>query len=119
MQCEAKQYDVGPECPGSFDGDLYVWAITWYEGGDYDGGGLAVSLRKDGSVDVWDLGHCSCYGPLEGPSETVSLEKFASYGKYDPVVPGKERTPQDCDYAMWQAIMAKAYEMEEVRRCSV
>jgi len=52
---------------------------------------------------------------LEGPSETVSLEKLISYGKYDPVVPGKERSPQDYDYTMWQTLMAKVYEMDEVK----
>jgi len=39
-----------------------VW--YWYQTGSYDGQGGMV-LRKDGKWYFHDLGHCSCYGPME------------------------------------------------------
>lgn len=58
-----------------YNTDDYVWIITDYITGDYYGDGEALGLRKDGKYDIWNLGHCSCYGPFEeGPVNTVSHE---------------------------------------------
>ena len=43
----------------------FEWLIHDYEIGCYDGSGQAVALGKDGRVWVKDLGHCSCYGPMD------------------------------------------------------
>ena len=52
--------------------------VTEYEIGCYDGYGHALSLNKDGSVNEYNLMHCSCYGPFENkPVGTwISLGAF-------------------------------------------
>lgn len=42
----------------------YDTLIVSYEYGCYEGDGYAIGVRAD-SVDIWSLGHCSCYGPSE------------------------------------------------------
>lgn len=78
MRC----FNVGPDDLTSdlaqFE-DRYEWVVYWYESGDYDGGGEAVALRKDGKIDVWNLSHCSCYGPLDEwdhKPDVYSVEEF-------------------------------------------
>ena len=39
-----------------------VW--YWYASGSYEGQGQ-ILMRKDDKYDIHDMGHCSCYGPLE------------------------------------------------------
>lgn len=63
--------DIG--CPV---GDNYVWLVYDYETGDYCGYGEAVALDKDGNIHIWNLGHCSCYGPFEESAEVVSKERY-------------------------------------------
>lgn len=62
------------EDPGQPEGELF-WFITDYESGCWDGCGAAVGF--DG-VDllVYNLGHCSCYGPLEGGPDKLSVERY-------------------------------------------
>lgn len=36
----------------------------WYQIGSYEGTGEAL-FRCDGQWFRWDMGHCSCFGPLE------------------------------------------------------
>jgi hypothetical protein len=53
---------------GSYD---YTDFIYLYYEGCYDGSGYGIGIHPDKSFDVWDLSHCSCYGPLDsGPSDT-------------------------------------------------
>lgn len=47
------------------DKEAYEYLIYNYELGDYDGSGAAVLKDKNGKFMLIDLGHCSCYGPLE------------------------------------------------------
>ena len=73
-----KIYNVGPDELSEWDFDDrlkegYVWFVYWYENGGYDGHGEAVALREDGTLDLHDLGHCSCYGPLEEWPSTVAM----------------------------------------------
>lgn len=44
-------------------------AWYWYATGSYEGSGQ-VLMRKGDEFDVHDMGHCSCYGPLEHASFT-------------------------------------------------
>ena len=78
-------FSVGPDELNKWDlqevnkfQDDYVWLVYWYEGGGYEGSGEAVALYKDGLLHCKNLGHCSCYGPMEGwGSENVmTIEKF-------------------------------------------
>jgi hypothetical protein len=41
----------------------HIW--YWYTTGSYEGAGRAVILLKNGKWKLLNLGHCSCYGPLE------------------------------------------------------
>ena len=57
-------------------GDLEEWEIEklnklgldeiwyWYGVGDYEGAGQLL-MRKGEKYDLHDMGHCSCYGPVE------------------------------------------------------
>lgn len=47
------------------EAEKYIWTVYWYESGCYEGSGEAVTLGKDGLLYCKDLGHCSCYGPME------------------------------------------------------
>ena len=53
----------------------YEWFVSWYESDPYDGRGEAVGY-KDGVLYFYDLGHCSCYGPLDSGPESVSVEVY-------------------------------------------
>ena len=39
-----------------------IW--YWYVTGWYEGGGRALVLWKDKTIGYYDLGHCSCSGPI-------------------------------------------------------
>lgn len=55
------------------------WLVYHYERGDYEGSGYAVS-SKDGVLREHNLGHCSCYGPVEQWGETeVPPEYFLEF----------------------------------------
>jgi hypothetical protein len=78
-----KIYNVGPDELSEWDfsdrlKDGYVWFVYFYEEGSYEGSGEAVALREDGTLDLHNLGHCSCYGPMEEWPSTVamSVEEF-------------------------------------------
>ena len=47
------------------DKEAYEYLIYNYEVGYYGGSGAAVLKDNDGKFILIDLGHCSCYGPLE------------------------------------------------------
>jgi hypothetical protein len=61
-------FHLGPNTPGVPDGD-FIWFISWYESTDWDGWGDGVGLHKDGELYFFNLGHCSCYGPLDSGIE--------------------------------------------------
>jgi hypothetical protein len=68
--CEYEMNVIKPE--------EYEWLVYEYNSDPYEGSGKAVALRKDGQLQYADLGHCSCYGPLEGwlGATPVSIEEF-------------------------------------------
>lgn len=52
--------------------DSFIFVVTDYWTGNWEGGGEAWSLseRADGAfVNYHNLGHCSCYGPLDNLTE--------------------------------------------------
>lgn len=64
-----------------------------YQTGDYEGHGWAVWKLPDGKFGYTDLGHCSCYGPVEDlksiPYTLDEIKLFAekNYGEYaSPVI---------------------------------
>lgn len=75
-------YNVGGDELGDYEldciGNDYDWFVYFYESGSYDGCGEAVGC-KDGFLYIYNLDHCSCFGPTEGNPEKVSVDKvFAS-----------------------------------------
>lgn len=55
----------------------YIWIVSDYQSGSYEGSGQAVALTTDGNLLVWEsLSHCSCYGPDECTFDTYSIEEF-------------------------------------------
>ncbi len=78
-----KVYNVGHEELDEYDleyldKEAYEYLIYNYESGDYEGDGAAVLKDKNGKFILIDLGHCSCYGPLEErvPKCIYSLEEI-------------------------------------------
>ncbi len=74
-------YQVGPDMPyGLSEDQKFAWVVIYYENGGYDGQGEAVALCKDdGLLYIKNLGHCSCYGPMDDGLEaggTMTVEKF-------------------------------------------
>lgn len=78
-----KIYNVGKDSLDKYDlkyldEEAYEYFIYSYEVGCYDGSGVAVLKDNNGKFILLDLGHCSCYGPLEecSPKCIYSLEKI-------------------------------------------
>lgn len=78
-----KIYNVGKDSLNKYDleyldKEAYEYLIYNYEAGDYQGDGAAVLKDNNGKFILIDLGHCSCYGPLEerNPKCIYSLEEI-------------------------------------------
>lgn len=76
-------YNVGRDSLDEYDlkyldKEAYEYLIYNYEVGYYGGSGAAVLKDNDGKFILIDLGHCSCYGPLEerDPKCIYSLEEI-------------------------------------------
>jgi len=46
-----------------------IW--YWYKSGSWEGMGQMI-LKDANGYYLWDLGHCSCYGPLDDIEEGLS-----------------------------------------------
>ena len=97
-------YNVGPDQLKDYDlayvkEDGYEWLIYWYEEGYYDGSGEAVALRKDGQLVIKNLGHCSCYGPMEDWETGATIVSVGEFLK-----------PKDSvhDITVMEAVMSEA-----------
>lgn len=53
----------------------YVWVVYHYENYGYEGEGELVGFDGE-NLDIYQLGHCSCYGPLDSSPETISKDKY-------------------------------------------
>lgn len=81
----AKIYKVGPDTiyeEAEIEKDeRFEWFVYSYSIDGYDGSGEAVALcKEDGYLHTWNLGHCSCYGPLDGwatGGTKVAVEEFS------------------------------------------
>lgn len=51
-----------------------TFVVYWYEQGSYDGSGMLFGRYDNGDIAFKDLGHCSCYGPMDKGCER--LEDF-------------------------------------------
>ena len=78
-----KIYNVGKDPLGEYDleyldKEVYEYFIYNYVGCGYDGIGAAVLKDNNGKFMFIDLGHCSCYGPIEYPNPKCiySLEEI-------------------------------------------
>ncbi len=68
-----KEFHFGNDDPGV--SPEYEWVVSHYDTGDWEGSGHAVAL-KDGTLFVWNCGHCSCYGPLEDPPDEYKVSSL-------------------------------------------
>lgn len=65
-----KIYNVGKSSLGEYDleyldKEVYEYLIYNYHYEEYEGSGAAVLKDKNGKFMFIELGHCSCYGPIE------------------------------------------------------
>ncbi len=111
-------YQVGPDKLSDYDlKDLEYeeleWFVFWYEEGSYEGTGLGAGLTKDGKIRYENLGHCSCYGPMENfpGAPEVSVEEFLTFAEYDTAVKRRRREEKDYDYEQWQKVVEKVKEL--------
>lgn len=81
---QVENWDNYPRIPCDLtEGHIYgnrnpgEWGVAAYFEDGYDGGGEAIFF-KDGKLDLYNLGHCSCYGPVETPVDTFTVEEFLS-----------------------------------------
>ncbi|MCE5269526.1 MAG: hypothetical protein LLG00_16745 [Planctomycetaceae bacterium] len=63
-----QEYQLGSDDP-DISGD-YDWVVHNYDAGDWSGSGTAAAY-KDGQLFMWNLGHCSCYGPTDDGPQVV------------------------------------------------
>ena len=60
----------------------FDWFVYDYKYECYEGNGIAVG-RVNGELRSFDLGHCSCYGPLDSNNySVVTLEELESDEMY-------------------------------------
>lgn len=78
-----KIYNVGKDALSEddleyLDEKVYEYLIYNYEIGYWEGDGAAVLKDNNGKFILIDLGHCSCYGPLEerNPKCIYSLDEI-------------------------------------------
>lgn len=77
MEIVALNDDINDEI--GFDNTLYKKVVYHYVDGDYDGWGELIALNNENLLEVFDLGHCSCYGPLDNAAyETVTVQEYLS-----------------------------------------
>lgn len=64
--------------------------VYWYWTRGYEGSGCAIFLDKNNEWHIIDLGHCSCFGPVEdlksipmGKEQVLELLKNGNYTYFD------------------------------------
>lgn len=62
LSTDAVEHD---EIKEAFPEAEYRGVAYFYEAGDYDGSGFIAGIRNDGEILGFNMGHCSCYGPLD------------------------------------------------------
>ena len=105
-------YSVGPDSLSEEDFDAmgasaFVWIVYWYEGGSWDGAGLAIWRRRDNHKIYWEnLGHDSCDGPGVGALVEGGITRGEVEGPLtqDVDAPGRTRSPSDYDFKRWVAV---------------
>ncbi len=58
----------------AIEGNPLVFAY-YYGSGSYEGMGQAIYQCADGKWDQCGLGHCSCYGPLDGGVGAIGIHE--------------------------------------------
>jgi len=76
-----KIYNVGPDELSDWDFEQLnqelEWIVVFYENYGYEGDGEAVGYFE-GKLFITQLGHCSCYGPMDDgfDTDTRTVEEF-------------------------------------------
>lgn len=55
--------------------DMYDILVIDYESDGYNGYGCAVGIKGE-YVDIYNLSHCSCYGPFDDGPNQISLKTY-------------------------------------------
>lgn len=107
-------YSCGPDPLSAWELEKFPnWDFIsyFYEIGDYCGSGAMIGIKGNLAV-AHDMGHCSCYGPVEEIKfDFVDIAKVLTYDVIDPQT-GIERSLDDYDYQKWfdvTALAKKAY----------
>ncbi len=101
-------YEIGPDNSEYGRDNEYDFVIVFYENYGYEGGGIALGFKADGTVDKYNLSHCSCYGPHEaGPNTTLSKNEFLNLRENDIDIPARKRSKDDFDNHRWEAIFVQ------------
>ena len=106
MKSEPKIVSVGPdETVYASDWDLtdVSWIVYWYENGGYDGTGVAVAKHVDGRYSETNLGHCSCYGPLDRGFDYVERKRIVQIAELRDML-GRKISTEDFDYTIYSTI---------------
>lgn len=78
-------YQVGPDAiDEEYVTRPYRWVVYWYECGQWDGDGDAISYDGE-SLRSHNLSHCSCYSPEDGlnKGDVVTVEDLTSTSVLD------------------------------------
>jgi hypothetical protein len=118
-----KQYDLND---GYYLVDTEVlpntrWVVVWYEShSEYEGSGTIVAKVGRGEYYWADLGHCSCFGPLDEPDDAWG--KIGDYRallralEFDESIKGRRRDPKDADYKMYMDILRQVRKIHRQER---
>lgn len=102
-------YNLNEDPGGPEDADDFIWVVSYYTSGSYDGTGEAIGLHKDGLLYYANLSHCSCYGPYgDGISDYTSFLKRDQAGQ---TVEDFLKSENIHDYPASTAIYHKAMEL--------
>jgi len=97
------------------------WVVVWYEShSEYEGDGVAIAKVGRGEYYWANLGHCSCYGPLDEPDDAWG--KIGDYRallhalEFDENIEGRRRDPKDHDYKMYAAVLRQVKKIHKQER---
>jgi len=105
-----EKYKIGPDEFSDWDWknileEEYEWFVYWYEASGYEGSGVAITKCKSGGYDLFGLGHCSSFGPLEdGPIHLNDVASVQAMCLLDEGLPNRPRNPEDYDHERYHKL---------------
>jgi hypothetical protein len=114
-------YDVGPSGLWVREYDVpkgTIWVVAWYDTPPWEGHGFAVAKVGRGKYYGANLDHCSCYGPLDQDPwhEIGNFRMLLRALRYDSVIGGRKRVPEDYDYEQYHEIEKQVKKLHRQER---